>query len=332
MPMKAPITATGMVTAGTMVARAETRKAKITSTTSTTAMPSACITSPDQLVDEHGIVGADLDFHALRQERAQQIDLLAHPVRDGDRVGLRLADHAEPDQLAAVRADDGLVVLDPALDLGDVGEADRVAVDPLDHDLAELLDGRQPALGAHRELARGRAQLAGRQLDVVAPQRRLDVVDREIARRHRPAVEPDPDRVAPLAEDLDLGDAFERRQPVDDEALHVVRDLGRGQPGAGDRDPHDRVGVAVALGDLRLVDLVGQVDAHPATASRTSLAASSMLRPVSNSITVRPRPRWLEDVDRLDAGDPGDRALDHLGDVGVDDLGRRADVGRGDAR
>ena len=41
MPMNAPITATGMVTAGTRVARAEARKAKITSTTSTTAMPSA---------------------------------------------------------------------------------------------------------------------------------------------------------------------------------------------------------------------------------------------------------------------------------------------------
>ena len=59
--------------------------------------------------------------------------------------------------------------------------------------------------------------LARRQLDVVAPQRRIDVVDRQIARRHRPAVEPDPHRVAPLAEDLDLGDAVERRQPVDDE-------------------------------------------------------------------------------------------------------------------
>ena len=45
MPMNAPITATGIVTAGTAVARAEARNAKITSTTSTTAMPSARTTS-----------------------------------------------------------------------------------------------------------------------------------------------------------------------------------------------------------------------------------------------------------------------------------------------
>jgi hypothetical protein len=45
MPMNVPITATGMVTAGTAVARAEAKKAKITSTTSTTAMPSARTTS-----------------------------------------------------------------------------------------------------------------------------------------------------------------------------------------------------------------------------------------------------------------------------------------------
>ena len=43
--MNAPITATGMATAGTTVARTEARKAKITSTTSTTAMPSARSTS-----------------------------------------------------------------------------------------------------------------------------------------------------------------------------------------------------------------------------------------------------------------------------------------------
>ena len=74
-------------------------------------------------------------------------------------------------------------------------------------------------------------QLARRQLDVVAPQRALDVVDRQVARRHRPPVEPDPDREAALAEDLDLRDALEGRQPVDDEALDVVGDLGRRSSG-----------------------------------------------------------------------------------------------------
>jgi hypothetical protein len=33
-------------------------------------------------------------------------------------------------------------------------------------------------------------------------------------------------------------------------------------------------------------------------------------------------------LDRLDAADAGDRALDDFGDVGVDDLGRRAGIAR----
>ena len=329
MPMNAPITATGMATAGTMVARADARKAKITRTTSTTAMPSACTTSRIELVDERRVVGPDRDLHADRQVGSDQVELVAHPVGNRDGVGLGLAQHAETDRLAAVRADDALVILHAAFDARDVGEADRIAVDPLDHDVLELSDVGEPALRAHGELARGRLELAGRQLDVVAPQRLLDVIDREVARRHRAPVEPDADRIAPLAEDLDLRDALERRQPVEHEALDVVGDLGRAQPIAGDRDAHHRIGVAVALGDLRLVDVVGQFGADP---------RHRVPHVVGRLVDVPPGLELDHGAaaaalacgdDALDPGDAGDRALDHLGDVGIHDLGRGAEVGGG---
>ena len=136
MTMNAPITATGMVTAGTSVARNEARKAKITRTTSTTATPSARDHLVDRVVDEHGVVGADRDLHPDRQVGPDQVELVAHPIGHRDGVGLRLAQHAEADRLTAVGANGGLVVLDAAFDAGDVGEPDRVASEPLDHEFS----------------------------------------------------------------------------------------------------------------------------------------------------------------------------------------------------
>ena len=130
---------------------------------------------PDRLVDEHRVVGPDRDLHADRQVGSDQVELIAHPVGDRDGVGLRLAQHAEADRLAAVRADDALVVLHAAFDAGDVGKPDRVAVDPLDHDVFELSDVGEPALRAHGELARGRLELrrpAARRCCAAAPARR----------------------------------------------------------------------------------------------------------------------------------------------------------------
>ena len=57
------------------------------------------------------------------------------------------------------------------------------------------------------------------------------------------------------------------------------------------------------------------------TASRTSFAASSTLRSISNSMTVRLRPRRLCELIDLTPLIPATAPLDDLGDVGLDDLG-----------
>src|SRR5690606_3012953 len=282
----------------------------------------------DRFLDENGVVGADRQLPALGQGRPDQLKLLAHAVRDRDGVGLRLAHHAEADRLATIRPHDRIVVLDAALDTRDVGQPDRITVDARDHDVAELLGLGQPALGTHGELAHGRLELARRELDVVAPERFLHVVDRELARRHRPPVQPDADGVAALAEDLDLGDAIQGRQAIDHEALDVVGDLGRPHAIAGNADADHRIVVVVALRDPRLVDLVRQIAAHarhrvPHVVGRL-VDVPARLELDRGPAAAAPAAR----ADRLNAGDARHRALDDLHDVGIDDLRRRPGIGR----
>ena len=54
-----------------------------------------------------------------------------------------------------------------------------------DHELAEVVLGIEADFGAQREFALRRLEPAGRQQHVLAPQRILDVADRQAARRER---------------------------------------------------------------------------------------------------------------------------------------------------
>ncbi len=99
-----------------------------------------------------------------------------------------------------------------------------------------------------------------------------------------------------------------------------------------DRDPHHRVGVAVVLGDLRFVDFIGQFGPDPrhgvADVVRRLVDITAGLE-LDHRATAR-RAGSME-VMVLMPAIAGDGALDHLGDVRVDDLGRGAGVGRGHA-
>ena len=76
-------------------------------------------------------------------------DLLGHRLGrlgDGERVGARLADDAEPDRRLAVEAEGGIGIFRPLLDPGDVAEADQIAVGAAaDDELGELLGRRRTA-------------------------------------------------------------------------------------------------------------------------------------------------------------------------------------------
>ena len=174
-----------MVIAGTSVARTDARNAKITSTTSTTAMPSAISTSSiDWLMNTASSEPIVSSMPAGRLGRISS-SWRAHRVRDRDGVGLRLTQHAEADRLA-VGAHDGVVVLDAERDGRDIGEPDRIAGDVVDDDAAEL--GRRWSSRLSVRTVNWRLfdfELARRQLDVVAPERGLDVGDRQVTGRHR---------------------------------------------------------------------------------------------------------------------------------------------------
>ena len=278
--------------------------------------------------DEQRVVGTDDDCHARGQGRAEPVDLGADGGRDRHRVGLTLADHLQADGRRAVGAHDDFVILDAALDRGDVAEPDGIAGDGGDDDVGEFFRRRQAAVEADVLQALARGQLAAGQLDVVALDRRLDIGDGQVARGECAAVEPDADGVAARAAQIDRGDAVERRQPVDDEALDIVGNFFRRVPVRGHCEPHHRVGVAVVLDDDRLVGALGQAgaDASDGVAHivRGLVDVAADLELDDRRAAAAPALR----VDRLHARDARDCALDDLGDVSIDDPRRGAGIGR----
>ena len=67
----------------------------------------------------------------------------------------------------------------PELGVADIGKPHQIAVGLLDDQVVELLRRAQIGLGQHGELALLAFDAAGRHLDVLAPQRRLDVLRRQ---------------------------------------------------------------------------------------------------------------------------------------------------------
>ena len=117
-------------------------------------------------------------------------------------------------------------------------------------------------LGDDRELARLRFDAPGRDLRVLAAERILDVLHGELVAGEPRAVEVDPHRHLPLAEDAHVGGAGQHRQPRLDVALDVVGRLERRQRARLHGDVDDRIRVGLDLGDDRLVDRVGQLAAR----------------------------------------------------------------------
>ena len=201
-----------------------------------------------------------------------------------------------------------------------------MARDGVEHDVAKSLDGIQTAIEADIEQALARGNLTGRQFDIVAPDGSFDVADRKVARCQCAAVDPDADGEATFAADVDAGHAVERRQSVGNGAFDKVGNLFRRMPVGRDGKPHHRVGVAIALDDARFVDAVGQVRANPANGVahivRRLVDVAAGLKFDDRAAAATPTLR----TDRLDASHASDRALNNFGDVGVDDLRRRAGI------
>ena len=243
---------------------------------------------------------------------------------DVERVGGGLLDDAERDRAAAVEADVDAVVERPELGARDVAQADRIAAVLAQDDVLELLRGPEVGLADHGELARRALDPAGRDLDVLPLKRGLDVLRRQAVGGQTRGVQPDAHGIAPLAEDAHVRDAGQVLQPVLDEAVGEIGDL-EGRVAIGrEGEVEDRLGVGLDLRDHRLVDLVGQQGAHP---------ADPVAHVVGGGIGVAVEPEADRDLalllpaDRahvVDALDAGQRLLQNLGDLALDDVGRRA--------
>ncbi len=278
----------------------------------------------DRFGDEDGTVVADIDAHAFRQTGADHRQRLLHRLGDIQRVGGGLLDDTHRDGVAAVEP--GVHPLVPRADLrpADIAQADQIAGFVAQDDVLEL--GRRPHVGFRHdgELALDALHPARRDLDILAAQRRFDVLRRHPVGRQPRRVEPDPHRVAPLAEDPDIGDAGQVLKPVLDETVGVVGDVQRRVAVAGEGQIDDRLGVGLHLGDDRLVDLVRQGAAH---------AADPVADVVGRHVGLAGDPEADGDLagfrpaDRrhhVDALDAGQAFLQRLGHLTLDDLGAGA--------
>ena len=212
------------------------------------------------------------------------------------------------------------------LDPCDVAETDLEAVRLADDQVLELRDTGQAGLRAQEIRSRRAFDLACGKLEVVVAQRLADLVHGHVAGRHRVGLEPDPQGVGTVAVDVDRGDARQCLQPVGDEAVGVVGELGRRHSVRGHRHPDDRIALAVVLLDLGLLRLFGKIAGH-------RLNGGAHVR--SRLVDVASLPEGDDGARAAELGlgrdpvDPGhgrDRALDHGGDLAVHDPRSRADI------
>ena len=179
------------------------------------------------------------------------------------------------------------------------------------------------------ELGVGRLDASRRDVHVLAPERGLDVGDGDAERGHHAVVEPQPHRIAPLAGDDHGGDTGQLGQ-----AVHQPRLGQRGQLDlvvalAGERQPHDGVRVRVALGDDRVVHLLGQVAACLGDAIAHVVGGDV---DVDVQVELDRHDRGLLAAlggDVLHAGDAVDAVLEDVRHRGLDDLRRGARKNRG---
>ena len=120
-----------------------------------------------------------------------------------------------------------------------------------------------------------------------------------------------------------LRHAFERRELVDEVALHVVGELEHVALRARDVEPDDRIRAAVDLGDLRRIGFERQArrDARQPLAHVVGGAVEIAIeRELDVDLRALVAARGIQ---ALDAFDAGDLVLDDLRDARLDDVGAR---------
>ena len=253
---------------------------------------------------------------------------LLYPFRHFQRVGGGLLDDAERDGSLAVEPHDQALVERPELGAADIGKAHEIAVGLLDDQVVELFRSAQIGLRQHGELALLAFDAAGWNLDILAAQCRLDVLRRKVEGSEPFRIEPDAHGILPLAEQPHLGNAGNGLELILDVAVGIIGDLERGVPVAVKGEMQDRLGVGLALLDDRLLDLIWKAPAH--TPDPVAHVRGGIVRIAVELEAHRDLAQFLaaDRGDVIDAFDAGERVFQNLGDLGLDDRGAGAGIGR----
>ena len=192
---------------------------------------------------------------------------LADAVGNLDRVRARRLEDRHRDRRLVVQQRAQRVIRGTEFDPRDVAQPRDFTVGAvLDDDLAELLLGLQPSLRVDGELqvepgfARRGADHAGRRLHVLRPDLAHHVGGRQATLGDLLRIEPDPHRIVAGAEQLNLADALDARQPVLDVEHGVVAQVGHVVAAVRRQQMHHHGQVRRALdgGDPEGANLRGQ--------------------------------------------------------------------------
>ncbi len=285
----------------------------------------------DRTFDKDRDVGGRLDRHAGGKLR---LDLRRQPLgglRDGERIGAGLADDAHAHADLAVEAEGRVGIFRPLLDARDIAQPHQIAVAATPHyQGAEVGRGGETAIDPQRQVLLGGFDPPGGQFHILRAQRRLDIARGQPIGGQPIGIEPDPHRRARLAAEIDLRDAVDRREAIDQEAFDIISQPCPAPARHLHAQEDDRLRIGIDLAHLGRQRVLGQIVDRP----RDAIA-----HVVGRRVHVPAGPELDRDIrspigrardDRIDALDPRQPFLERLGDPAFDDRRRGAGIDRSD--
>ena len=233
MNAKVPISETGMVTAGNHRAAPVLEEQEHHDDHEDDGLAERLQHLDDRLADDADVVEGQQPLEPGRKARIRDPAIVSiTPLVDVERVGRRQQRDAHPSRFELEEAQVGGVLLGAELDPAHVLDAhERASLAGLHDDVLEFIDLGEPSdrAHAHREHLAGLgglvAERAGRHLHVLLAQRVQHVAGCQASGRELAGIQPQPHRVAPLAEDDHVAHARHALEGIADVQIEVVADV-----------------------------------------------------------------------------------------------------------
>ena len=194
-------------------------------------------------------------------------------------------------KLAVVALVGAVFVLGPHLHIGDVSQIDALAVGGGAHLQRLEIGGSVIEAGdLHRHGHAVVADLAARQLDVLALEGILHIRHRDAARRHVGWAQPHIHHLGQIAGERHLAHPVHQAQGIHQHPVGVVGHGGAVHLGAAEVEPDRHVAVAVVLGDQGFIHLVRQLGTGAGDGVAHIGDPSTMFQPSLNSTVMTERP------------------------------------------